>query len=148
VVQPKIITGWWIDTGKHADLLEANRLILETQDASNEGTVDEASQTFGRVVIQRDAVIRNSVIRGPAIIGEGTQIVDSYVGPFTSIYHHCYVQNSEIEHSIILEHSRVVDVPVRIEESLIGRNVEVAHSQMKPRAYKLMLGDFSKVGLV
>ncbi len=148
VVQPKIITGWWIDTGKHADLLEANRLILETQEASNEGTVDEASQTYGRVVIQRGAVIRNSVIRGPAIIGEQTQIVDSYVGPFTSIYHHCYVQNSEIEHSIILEHSRVVDVPVRIEESLIGRNVEVAHSQMKPRAYKLMLGDFSKVGLV
>ena len=147
-VQPKIITGWWIDTGKHADLLEPNRLILETQNASNEGTVDEASQTYGRVVIQMGAVIRNSVIRGPAIIGEGTQIVDSYVGPFTSIYHHCYVQNSEIEHSIILEHSRVVDVPVRIEESLIGRNVEVAHSQMKPRAYKLMLGDFSKVGLV
>jgi glucose-1-phosphate thymidylyltransferase len=148
VVEPKIITGWWIDTGKHADLLEANRLILETQEPLNEGSIDETSQVLGRVVIQRGAEIRNSVIRGPAIIGEHTRIVDSYVGPFTSIYHHCYIQSSEIEHSIILEQSQVVDVPVRIEESLIGRNVEIARANLKPRAYKLMLGDYSKVGLV
>ncbi len=148
VVVPKIMTGWWIDTGKHADMLEANRLILETQEAEIQGSVDHTSQIYGRVVVQRGASIVNSVIRGPAIIGEETVVVDSYVGPFTSIYHHCLVQQSEIEHSIILEHSRVVDVPHRIEESLIGRNVEVSRSPIKPRAYKLMLGDYSKVGIL
>ncbi|HVC33774.1 MAG TPA: glucose-1-phosphate thymidylyltransferase [Chloroflexota bacterium] len=147
-VVPKIIGGWWIDTGKHADMLEANRLILEVQEPAMLGTADADSQILGRVVVQRGAEIRNSVIRGPAIIGEETRIVDSYVGPFSSIYHHCLVQGSEIEHSIILEHSRIVDVPHRIEESLIGRNVEIARSPIKPRAYKLMLGDYSKVGIL
>jgi glucose-1-phosphate thymidylyltransferase len=147
-VIPKIISGWWIDTGKHADMLEANRLILETQEPATRGTVDATSQIFGRVVIENGARIQNSVIRGPAIIGEETEVVDSYVGPFTSIYHHCLIQGSEIEHSIILENSRVVDVPHRIEESLIGRNVEIARSPIKPRAYKLMLGDYSKVGIL
>jgi glucose-1-phosphate thymidylyltransferase len=147
-VTPKILSGWWIDTGKHADMLEANRLILETQEPSVLGEVDDKSQLFGRVVIQRGAQVRNSVIRGPAIIGEETIVVDSYIGPFTSIYHHCLVQSSEIEHSIILEHSQVVDIPHRIEDSLIGRNVEIARSPMKPRAYKLMLGDYSRVGVL
>jgi len=147
-VEPKIIGGWWIDTGKHADMLEANRLILETQEPLLLGTVDESSQIYGRVVVQSGARVRNSVIRGPAIIGEESDIVDSYVGPFTSIYHHCLVQASEIEHSIVLEGSRIVDVPNRIEESLIGRNVEISRSAIKPRAYKLMLGDFSKVGIL
>lgn len=147
-VVPKIMTGWWIDTGKHADMLEANRLILETQEPAIHGTVDDMSQIYGRVVVQSGATIQNSVIRGPAIIGEHTVVLDSYVGPFTSIYHHCLVQQSEIEHSIILEHSRVVDIPHRIEESLIGRNVEISRSPIKPRAYKLMLGDYSKVGIL
>lgn len=147
-VAPKIIGGWWIDTGKHADMLEANRLILETQEPAILGTVDSESQIYGRVVIQRGAEIRNSVIRGPAIIGEESQVVDSYVGPFSSIYHHCLIHGSEIEHSIVLEYSRIVDVPHRIEESLIGRNVEIAKSPIKPRAYKLMLGDYSKVGIL
>jgi glucose-1-phosphate thymidylyltransferase len=148
VVTPKIITGWWIDTGKHADMLEANRLILENQDPLILGSVDEQSQIYGRVVVQKGAQIRNSVIRGPAIIGEETFVVDSYIGPFSSIYHHCVIQGSEVEHSIILEHSRIIDVPNRIEESLIGRHVEIARSEIKPRAYKLMLGDYSKVGLL
>ena len=147
-VVPKIITGWWIDTGKHADMLEANRLILETQEPETLGTIDDKSQVYGRVVIQKGAEVRNSVIRGPAIIGENTQVIDSYVGPFSSIYHDCLIQGSEIEHSIILEHSRIVDVPHRIEESLIGRNVEIARSPIKPRAYKFMLGDYSKVGIL
>ncbi|MGH2461262.1 MAG: glucose-1-phosphate thymidylyltransferase [Chloroflexota bacterium] len=147
-VVPKVITGWWIDTGKHADMLEANRLILETQEPAMLGTVDEASRIYGRVVVQRGAEIRNSVIRGPAIIGEETKVVDSYVGPFSSIYHHCLVQGSEIEHSIMLEHSQIVDVPHRIEESLIGRYVEISKSPIKPRAYKLWLGDFTKVGIL
>ena len=88
------------------------------------------------------------MVRGPAIIGEGTRIVNSYIGPFTSIYHHCTISDAEIEHSIVLENCRIVDIGTRIEDSLIGRNVEITRSMDKPKAYKLVLGDHSKVGVV
>lgn len=147
-VHPYIHQGWWIDTGKKDDLLEANRLVLEELEPSIAGYVDRDSQVTGRVVIEPGAEIINSTLRGPAIIGEHTRIVNSYVGPFTSIYHHCVIENSEIEHSIILEQSRVLDLPHRLEESLIGRNVEIVRSALKPKAYRLMLGDNSSVGVL
>ena len=147
-VAPQVITGWWIDTGKKDDLLEANRLILETFESRIEGEVDSSSQVNGKVIIEKGAEIRNSVVRGPAIIGEGTRIVNSYIGPFTSIYHHCTISDAEIEHSIVLENCRIVDIGTRIEDSLIGRNVEITRSLDKPKAYKLVLGDHSKVGVV
>ncbi len=115
VVKPQIITGWWIDTGKKDDMLEANRLILETFETRVEGVIGANSQILGKVVVERGARIENSVVRGPAIIGEETIIRSSFVGPFTSIYHHCVVENSEIEHSIVLEHCRIADIPNRIE---------------------------------
>jgi glucose-1-phosphate thymidylyltransferase len=147
-VRPYIHTGWWIDTGAPGDLLDANGLVLEELTPKIEGYVDRDSQVDGRVTVERGAEIINSVVRGPAIIGEETRIVNSYVGPFTSIYHHVLVENSEIEHSIVMENSKIIDVPVRIEGSVIGRNVEITRSPLKPRAYKLTLGDNSKVGLV
>ena len=147
-VAPQVITGWWIDTGKKDDLLEANRLILETFESRIEGEVDSSSQVNGKVIVEKGAEIRNSVVRGPAIIGEGTRIVNSYIVPFTSIYHHCTISDAEIEHSIILENCRIVDIGTRIEDSLIGRNVEITRSLDKPKAYKLVLGDHSKVGVV
>ncbi|HLH23995.1 MAG TPA: glucose-1-phosphate thymidylyltransferase [Chloroflexota bacterium] len=144
-VVPQIVSGWWIDTGKKDDMLEANRLILETLDRDVAGTVDGDSQVHGKVVVAATASVHNSVIRGPAIIGPGTRLRDAYIGPFTSIDHDCVVEACEIEHSIVLESSRLVDVPGRIEDSLIGRNVEIVRSPHKPKAYKLMLGDFSRV---
>ncbi|MCG8347620.1 MAG: glucose-1-phosphate thymidylyltransferase, partial [Chloroflexales bacterium] len=148
LVYPYIHDGWWIDTGKKDDMLEANRLILDELSASIEGYVDRDSQLIGKVIIEHGAEVINSTIRGPAIIGEHTRILNSYVGPFTSIYHHCLVEGSEIEHSILLEHSSIRDLPHRLEDSLIGRNVEVARSPLKPKAYRLMLGDNSSVGVL
>lgn len=147
-VRPYIHRGWWIDTGKMADMLEANRLVLEDMEPRIDGYADRDSRLDGRVTVEDGAEIINSVIRGPAIIGEHTRIVNSYVGPFTSIYHHVEVENSEIEHSIILENSKVIDIPHRIEDSLIGRNVEITRSPIKPKAYKMMLGDNSRVGIL
>jgi glucose-1-phosphate thymidylyltransferase len=147
-VYPYVHRGWWIDTGKMADLLEANRLVLEELEPKVEGYVDRDSHINGKVTIQEGAEIINSVVRGPAIIGEHTRIVNAYVGPFTSIYHHCLIEHSEIEHSIVLENSKIIDIPQRIEDSLIGRNVEITRSPIKPKAYKLMLGDNSKVGIL
>ncbi len=147
-VYPYVHQGWWIDTGKKDDMLEANRLVLEELQPANDGYVDRDSQVSGKVIIERGAEVINSTIRGPAIIGENTRILNSYVGPFTSIYHNCVIENSEIEHSIVMEHSKIRDLPHRLEDSLIGRNVEVLRSPLKPKAYRLMLGDNSSVGVL
>jgi glucose-1-phosphate thymidylyltransferase len=147
-VYPYVHEGWWIDTGKKDDLLEANRLILEELQPAMSGYVDRDSQLIGKVIIEAGAEVINSTIRGPAIIGEKTRILNSYVGPFTSIYHDCLIDESEIEHSIVLEHSSIRGLPHRLEDSLIGRNVEVARSPLKPKAYRLLLGDNSTVGVL
>ncbi len=148
VVHPYIHKGWWIDTGKPIDMLAANSLVLQELEPSIEGTVDSDSEIEGQVIIESGAEIINSRLRGPLIIGKDTRIVNSYVGPFTSIYHDCLLQNSEIAHCIVLEHTRIMDIPVRIEDSLIGRNVEVTLSPGKPRVLRLTLGDHSKVGIL
>ncbi len=147
-VYPYIHKGWWIDTGKMEDMLEANRLILETIEPRVEGTVDAESKLNGRVIIEKGAEVIGSTVRGPAIIGERTRVVNAYIGPYTSIYHDCLIADCEIEHSILMENCKVMDIPYRIEESLIGRNVEIIRSPIKPRAYKMMLGDHSKVGIL
>ena len=147
-VFPYIHRGWWIDTGKRIDMLDANRLVLEELTHAVEGFVDRDSQLSGKVTVERGAEVINSVIRGPAIVGEHTRIVNSYIGPFTSIYHHSSVEDSEIEHSIVLENSEIIGIPHRIEDSLIGRNVKIHRSPIKPKAYKLMLGDNSDVGVL
>lgn len=147
-VHPYIHRGWWIDTGQPGDMLEANDLVLEELDYKVEGYVDRDSQVGRRVTVERGAEIINSVVRGPSIIGENTRIVNSYIGPFTSIYHDVLVENSEIEHSMVLEHSHITDVGTRIQDSLIGRDVVINRSPIRPRALKLTLGDHSKVGIL
>ncbi|MDP9222091.1 MAG: sugar phosphate nucleotidyltransferase, partial [Actinomycetota bacterium] len=145
-VRPHMVTGWWKDTGHLEDLLEANRKVLEAVEPHVSGEVDAESRIIGRVVVEADAQIVRSTVRGPAVIGRGTRIVDTYVGPFTSIYHSCRVEATEIEHSIVLEYSTIRQV-ARIEDSLIGREVEVVPSTALPRAHRLMLGDHSKVSI-
>jgi len=147
-VFPYVHEGWWIDTGKKDDMLEANRLVLEEFQPRIEGSVDSSSRLIGKVIVETGAEVINSTIRGPAIIGEHSRIVNSYVGPFTSIYHHCLVEESEIEHSILLEHSSLTALPGRVADSLIGRNVEITRSTVKPSSYRFMLGDNSSVSVL
>jgi glucose-1-phosphate thymidylyltransferase len=146
-VRPHIITGWWKDTGKLEDILEANRIILDDLNTGVKGKVDKKSKLFGKVRIEKGAEIRNSVLRGPVIIGDNSRIVNSYIGPFTSIYFNVTIENSEIEHSIILENSKIRDIK-RIEDSLVGQNVEILRSEAKPSAYRIMVGDSSRVEVV
>ena len=145
-VAERTITGWWKDTGKLHDMLEANRIVLDTFEPQVLGTVDEASEIQGRVVIEEGAVLVNSVVRGPAVIGRNTTLTNTFVGPYTSIYHDCQITNSEIEHSIVLEETSISDVG-RLEDSLIGKKVVVERSERRPAAMRLMLGDHSRVGL-
>ncbi len=147
-VHPYIHRGWWIDTGKPIDMLAANSKVLEELTPEIRGFVDRDSEVDERVTIEEGAQIINSVVRGPTIIGENTRIINSYVGPFTSIYHDCLIEDAEIEHCIVLENSQIIDVPARITDSLIGRNVIIQRSELKPRALKMTLGDNSRVGLV
>ncbi|MBI5198158.1 MAG: glucose-1-phosphate thymidylyltransferase [Nitrospirae bacterium] len=145
------ITGWWKDTGKPEDLLEANRLSLDRVIGDHEpiieGEVDAASDIAGKVIVEKGARIVRSSIRGPVIIGENSVIEDSYIGPFTSIYYDCHIKNSEVEYSIILEKCRIIDADVRIERSLLGREAEIIRCQTKPRTQKFIIGDQSIVEL-
>jgi glucose-1-phosphate thymidylyltransferase len=147
-VFPYIHRGWWIDTGRPGDMLEANSLVLEELTPTIEGYVDRASEVDSRVTVEQGAEIINSVVRGPAIIGKDTRVVNAYVGPFTSIHHHCLVENAEISRSIVLEHSQIRNINRRIEDSLIGRHVVLHRSPIRPRAYKFTLGDHSHLGLL
>ena len=147
-VYPYVHRGWWIDTGRPGDMLEANSLVLEELVPTLDGYVDRDSEVDSRVTVEQGAEIINSVVRGPAIIGQETRIVNAYVGPFTSIFHHCLVENAEISRSIVLEHSQIRNINRRVEDSLIGRNVVLHRSPIRPRAYKFTLGDHSQVGLL
>ncbi len=146
-VLPHLVHGWWKDTGKLEDMLEANRLILETIEGSSEGTVDEASKVSGPVRIEKDAVVRRATIRGPAIIGQGSEISDAYIGPFTAIGARCRISGTEIEHSIVLEGSEIIDIGGRIDDSLIGRDVRIYKGPPQPAAYRFMVGDKSEIGI-
>jgi len=142
-VRSTTITGYWKDTGNVADMLEVNRLVLETIEPQVRGTV-EASELIGRVVVEDGAHVSGSRIVGPVIIGTGTRVSGSYVGPFTSVAQDCAITDSEIEYSIVLRGALIQGVR-RIEASLIGHDVEVTRSPNVPRAHRLILGDHSKV---
>ena len=146
-VRPCIVDGWWKDTGKLEDMLEANRLILDMLERRVDGDVDGMSRIEGKVIVEEGAVIRHSVVRGPAIIGARARLLNCYVGPFTSIMSDVEIRDAEIEHSIVLEGSRIHDIGTRIEDSLIGKNVRVHRVPAKPKAYRFMLGDNSEVGI-
>jgi glucose-1-phosphate thymidylyltransferase len=145
-VAPHLVTGYWKDTGRLDDMLETNRHLLESLEPAVRGSVDESSTIVGRVVIEEGASLVRSTVRGPAIIGRNTTLVDTYVGPFTSIYHSCVIESTEIEYSIVLERATIRGIG-RIEDSLIGRDAEVVPSEALPRAHRLMLGDHSRVSV-
>lgn len=146
-VFPYVHTGWWIDTGKPTDMLDANAHVLEEIRVRVEGRVDADSLVDPRVTVEEGAEVINSVVRGPTIIGCNTRIVNSFIGPFTSIYHDVVVENSEMERCIVLEHSRIVNVTTRIQDSLIGRHAKIEQDGRKPKALKVNLGDHSRLWL-
>ena len=139
------ITGWWKDTGKPYDLLEANRLILDNMSEDIQGEIDKDSLVTGKVKIGAGSKIINSTIRGPVIIGQNTVIENSYIGPFTSIYDDCIIKNSEVEFSILLKECKIIDVDIRIEHSLLGNDVEIVKAGGRPATHRFLIGDQSRV---
>ena len=146
-VRSHVITGWWKDTGKVEDLLEANRIVLADLATRIEGSVDAETAVEGGVSLGPGTTVVRSRLRGPLVIGAGARIADAYIGPFSAIGDGVTLSHCEIEHSIVLARSRIENVPHRIESSLIGRDVVVCARDARPRAHRLMLGDSSRVEL-
>jgi glucose-1-phosphate thymidylyltransferase len=146
-VEPHVVEGWWKDTGRLDDMLEANQLILDNIEPRMDGELVD-SRVDGRVVVEAGARLERSNVRGPAMIGAGTRLVDAYVGPYTSIGEGCTIENAEVEHSILLSGSSVRGLAGRIESSLLGRNVVIARDDHQPRAYRFMVGDNSEISIL
>lgn len=147
-VQSEVVRGWWKDTGQLADMLEANRLVLEELETRLEGEIDAESRVEGRVLLEAGATLTRSVVRGPAVIGAGACIEDAYIGPYTSIGAGVHVRRSEVEHSIVLSDSVVEDLETRMEASLLGRNVKLTRSHGVPKTLRLLVGDNCEIEIV
>jgi len=146
-VDPHIVRGWWKDTGQVEDMLEANRLILDDLEGRLDGELVD-SRVEGRVVVEKDARLERATVRGPAIIGAGSQITDAYVGPYTAIGERVSIARAEIEYSIILADSSLHDLDGRVEASLIGKNVSISRGPALPRAYRFVVGDNSDIAIL
>ncbi len=146
-VQAEVLDRYWIDTGKMGDILEANRMVLQSLAPSNRGQVDERTRVYEPVILEKGARVVNSVLRGPLVIGENTEVVDSYVGPSTTIDHDCHLKGVRVEGSIILEHTSIEDIHWPIDHSLIGRYVTLRGGQAVGGSYSLTLGDHSEIGM-
>jgi glucose-1-phosphate thymidylyltransferase len=146
-VESHVVRGWWKDTGRLDDILEANRLILETIQRRVEGELIDA-QVEGRVIVEPGARLERSTVRGPAVIGAGALIRDAYVGPYTAVGAGCVIEQAEVEHSILLEDSEVRHLDGRMESSLLGKNVRIFRGDRQPRAYRFMVGDNSEIGIL
>jgi glucose-1-phosphate thymidylyltransferase len=146
-VEPHIVKGWWKDTGKLEDMLEANRLVLEDIEQRIDGDLDADSRVEGRVVIEPGAKLERTVVRGPAIIGSGTRISDAYIGPYTAIDRDVVITGSEVEHSIVLAGSSIRDLHARMEASLLGKNVSLSRSEGMPKTLRFLVGDNAKISI-
>jgi glucose-1-phosphate thymidylyltransferase len=146
-VEPHIVRGWWKDTGRLEDMLEANRLILDNQIERVQGELID-SQVEGRVVVEPGARLERTTVRGPAIVGAGARLSDCYIGPYTAIGEDCTIAGAEVEHSILLAGCTVSDLDGRMESSLLGRNVTIRRGDRQPRAYRFMVGDNSDISIL
>jgi glucose-1-phosphate thymidylyltransferase len=146
-VDPHIVDGWWKDTGQVQDMLEANRLILDDLDERIDGELVD-SRVEGRVVIEKGARLERTTVRGPAMIGAGSQLVDAYIGPYTAIGDNVMISHAELEHSIVMSGSRISQLDHRIEASLIGKDVTIGRGPALPKAYRFVVGDSADVQIL
>jgi glucose-1-phosphate thymidylyltransferase len=146
-VESHVVRGWWKDTGRLDDMLEANRLVLDRIERRVEGQLVE-SECEGRVVVEPGARLERTTVRGPAIIGAGAQLTDCYIGPYTAIGEDCVICEAEVEHSILLAGCTVRNLAGRMESSLLGRNVTISRGVRQPKAYRFMVGDNSEIGIL
>lgn len=146
-VEPHLVEGWWKDTGRLEDMLEANRQVLDDLKHDIRGELVE-STIDGRVLIEEGARLERTVVRGPAVIAAGAQLVDAYVGPYTSIGENVRVERAEIEYSIVLSDSSISDLGARMEASLIGKHSQITRTSGMPKTFRMLVGDNCEISLV
>jgi glucose-1-phosphate thymidylyltransferase len=146
-VESHTVRGWWKDTGKLDDMLEANRLVLSTLESDLEGELSE-TVLEGPVQIGAGSRLVRCTVRGPVVIGRDCRLTDTYVGPYTAISDGVVIEEAEVEHSIILENSRICRIGARMTDSLVGRNCVIVRSEERPVAYRFMIGDSSQIGIL
>lgn len=141
--------GWWLDTGKKDDLLEANRLILDScLTTYNVGEVDTKSQIIGRVQIGTNSKIINSTIRGPVIIGDNCYLENCFIGPYSSIANNSTLIDTDLEHSVILEGAKIAGIDQRIIDSVVGQRAQLTIAPRRPKALRFLIGDDCQIELV
>jgi glucose-1-phosphate thymidylyltransferase len=146
-VESHIVKGWWKDTGKLEDMLEANRLVLDDIEPRIDGELDSESRVEGRVAIEAGAKLERTIVRGPAIIGAGARLSDAYIGPYTAIDRDVVITGSEIEHSIVLAGSSIRNLHARMEASLLGKNVSLSRSEGMPKTLRFLVGDNADISI-
>ncbi len=147
-VEPHLVDGWWKDTGRLDDMLQANRLVLEDIETRVDGALDDGSSVEGRVVIEAGAELTRTTVRGPAVIGAGAKLTDAYIGPYTAVDAGVTIERSEVEYSIVLEGSTIADLGARLEASLIGKQSQVTRTEGMPRTYRMLVGDKCEISVV
>lgn len=142
------LEGWWLDTGKKDDLLEANRLILDNYlKASNSGEVDAQSQVIGRVEIGPRSKIVNCTIRGPVVIGSDCYLENCFIGPYSSIADRAIIIDTDLEHSVVLQGAQIAKIHQRIIDSVIGQRAQITVASRRPKALRFLIGDDCQIEL-
>jgi glucose-1-phosphate thymidylyltransferase len=148
VVEARQIQGWWLDTGKKDDLLEANQIILDTCLAGNiAGHLDAQTQISGRVQVGTGSQLVNCTVRGPVTIGNNCYLENCFVGPFSSIANDVKLIEVDIEHSVILQGAQITGIHQRIVDSVIGQRATLKAAPQRPKALRFMIGDDSQIEL-
>lgn len=144
-VEAHLVKGWWKDTGKPEDLLDANRLVLSQIERRIEGELLEA-EVVGEVIVEAGARVVRSTVRGPAYIGPDALIEDSYIGPYSAVGQKSRVIGSEIEYSILMNEAEVNHLPYRLDASILGEKAEVdGQGKLRRHTLQLVLSDRSRV---
>ena len=143
------ITGWWKDTGRPEDILEANQLVLGDLKSSVKGTVEDGVAVGGNVELGSGSVVRQgAALRGPIVIGEHSEIgKGAYIGPYTSIGSKVRIFGAEIENSIVLD-GAVIDCRERIVDSIIGKDSKIlSNGSHRPSGRRFVVGESTFVSL-
>ncbi|NJL90033.1 MAG: glucose-1-phosphate thymidylyltransferase [Coleofasciculaceae cyanobacterium SM2_1_6] len=147
-VQARELKGWWLDTGKKDDLLEANQIILDSCVSTEiAGELDDKSQVNGRVSIGQGTKIINSIIRGPVVIGKDCCITNCFIGSYSSIADTVTLIDSELDHSVILQGAKIEGIHQRIVDSVIGQRASLQRTHHRPKALRFMVGDDCQIEL-
>lgn len=147
-VEASQIEGWWLDTGKKDDLLEANQIVLDTcLTSAIVGEVDAQSQISGRVQIGAGSRLVNCTVRGPVIIGENCHLENCFIGPFSSVADEVTMIDADLEHSVILRGAKVIGIQQRIVDSVVGQRAQLKVAPQRPKALRFMIGDDSQIEL-